>query len=142
MKRTFLRTMVLVTSLVTVHPAWADQVYKCILASGEILFTSRPCAPVVTHDQQARTDQQSARLDEIEQEIAAVKFDLMEADMAYDEDYGTVADEDRERFDADYKERRAALTTSLRRLDRQRSALVGEMVSDLDVPVILMGQSN
>jgi len=66
----------------------------------------------------------------------------METDMAYDENYGTVSEEDRERFDADYKERRVALTTSLRRLDRQRSALVSEIVSDLDVPVILMGQSN
>jgi len=142
MKRALFGPLVFVTSMAAAYPACADQAYKCALASGEVLFTSRPCAPVGATDQHALTDQQSERLGEIEQKIAALKFDLLETDMAYSENQLYVSVEDRGLFEAVYEQRRAALTTDLRRLDWQRSDLMGKMGSDLGVRVMLMGQSN
>ncbi len=142
MKRHILRAIVFTAAIAPVSPAWADQVYKCVSETGGVMFTSRPCASSEADDQLARYASHDQRLEQVEREIASIKFDLMEIERRHQADIHQVADDKRQAFVNAYERRYKSLESELHHMEKIRMSLVGEMVSDAGMPTILMGPGN
>ena len=129
MKKVLINLAVCLTLATISQPSWAQDIYRCVGANGEVSFRESPCNAVSyaeTREREVRQMKNQQALESIKKRIGKVKREIMDLDRFYEFNAVGLSKEDGVIFRNTYDEDRRELVQRLTVLEAEQTVLVEE----------------